>query len=90
MKFTVSNGETFCFENHNRPATYNTIAQVNCGQCQGNSCSGNFGGTAVKAHQYFTKFMTVENYVFSGCITISWHGADNGDIQRTCNIYAYE
>ena len=89
MTFTVTNGETFCFENHNRPATYNTTAQVNCGQCQGNDCSGTFDGSSVGAYKYFSKYMTVVNNVFSGCITINWSGDQNGDTQRTCNIYAY-
>ena len=89
MKFTVTNGETFCFENHNRPATYNTKAQVNCGQCQGNDCSGTFDGSSVGAYAYFSKYMTVVNNVFSGCITINWSGDQSGDTQRECNIYAY-
>ena len=89
MTFTVTNGETFCFENHNRPATYNTKAQVNCGQCQGNDCSGTFDGSSVGAYKYFSKYMTVVNNVFSGCITINWSGDQNGDTQRKCDIYAY-
>ena len=105
MVFTVSNGETFCFENHNRPATYNTTAQVNRGQCQGNSCSGTIqcnGGcmkdgysvstsqTSVDKYNAFSQYMNVVNNVFSGCVTINWSNDDNApNTTRTCNIYAY-
>jgi hypothetical protein len=45
--------------------------------------------TSVAKYNAFSQYMNVVNNVFSGCITISWHGDDNGDIQRKCNIYAY-
>ena len=103
--FTVSNGETFCFENHDKPESWSNVAQVNCGQCQGNSCSGTIqcnGGcmkdgysvstsqTSVAKYNEFSQHMNVVNNVFSGCVTINWSNDDNApNTTRTCNIYGY-